>query len=294
SSDHPETKQINDLKMIKGRFLNELDIQNNRKIAVIGKRVRDVLFDKGEKVIGESIRINKVYFKIVGLFWSERSGHQNDNNKVYIPFSTFQKAFGKGDKVGWISFIAKDDYSAVNLEKKALKLLKKRHKVHPDDVRAFGHFNLAKMYNKINILFTGMNFIIWIVGIGTLAAGVVGVSNIMLVIIKERTKEIGIRRAIGASPWSIISQILTESIILTFIAGYLGLFLGVFILETGAIQNVITWVNNEPAQMFQNPGLEIKIALKALCILLFSGVLAGMIPASRAVKIKPVEAIREN
>ncbi|HAH59662.1 MAG TPA: hypothetical protein DCL86_16085, partial [Bacteroidales bacterium] len=172
---------------------------------------------------------------------------------------------------------------------KAAALLKRRHSVSPQDTQALGSFNLEKEYNQMNGLFQGINGLIWVVGIGTLLAGVIGISNIMLVIVKERTKEIGIQRAIGANPWNIISQIMTESVFLTVFAGYVGLVIGVGILEV--VNNLLS-ATGESSNMFKNPNIDFNMAITALAILVFSGAVAGLIPARKAVSIKPIDALR--
>lgn len=289
-ADYPAIRQLKDLKMAHGRFINQLDLDSARKVCAIGQRVYEVLFDKGVDPIGERVRINGIAFTVVGQFWSDRSGRRNENDKVFIPFNTFQKAFGEGNTVGWFSFIAKPDADAKEAEEAVVSLLKERHEIHPDDPRAIGHFNVAERFDRMTGLFSAIRILIWIVGGGTLLAGVIGVSNIMLVTVKERTKEIGIRRAIGATPLSIISQILLESLVLTFIAGYLGLVAGVATLE--GVNAMISQPGSDPG-MFMNPGIDLRVGLTALAIIVIGGLFAGTLPAQRAVSIKPVVAIRE-
>jgi putative ABC transport system permease protein len=266
-------------------------MEEKRKIAVIGTRVRDVLFGEHVDPIGDSIRINGVYFKVVGVFSSPLIGEQATRNveRLYIPFSSFQQAFNYGNVVGWFAITSRDDLPASVAEAKVISLLKRRHRVAPDDERAFGSWNTEEEYQELKNLFLGINTLIWIVGTGTLAAGVIGVSNIMLVIVKERTNEIGIRRAVGAQPMSIIGQIVLEAIILTASAGYLGLVLGMLFVE-----GVSRFMERGGANtnMFSNPEVAVSSALQALGILVVSGALAGLIPAQRAVRIDTVEALR--
>jgi len=286
--DYPDIFKIQSYKIEAGRQINWNDENEKRKIAVIGTRVREVLFDVDEDPIGESIQVNGVYFTVVGVFKSSQSQDrgEEDASSVFIPFSTFQNAFNYQNIVGWFAITSKPDVLASDVEDKVIALLKERHSIHPDDPQAIGHFNLEKQYNKMMGLFTGIEILIWIVGIGTLLAGVIGVSNIMLIIIKERTSEIGIRRAIGAPPIDIVRQIVMESVVLTSIAGYFGLVLGVGILEgiAGAL--------GEGGMFFSNPTVDLGVAVKSLFILIISGALAGLIPAYRALKIKPIEAVR--
>jgi len=287
--DYPEIMHINSMDIIKGRFINHLDIRDKRKVTVIGTNVRDVLF--GDKdPINENVKINGVYFKVVGIWKSKKSGNQGerDSQTLFIPFTTFQKAFNYGNIVGWLAVVADDEHPADQVEEKIISVLKRRHKVAPQDQRAFGSFNAYKEFQQIQGLFDGISTLIWIVGTGTLLAGIIGVSNIMLIIVKERTREIGVRRAIGATPKSIIIQIMLESIVLTSFAGYFGLILGIGLTELISDQLGPHSGNT----MFTNPTIDLQIALTALFILVISGALAGLIPARKAVKIKPIEALR--
>lgn len=288
--DYPQIVVIRNIEMQQGRFLNPLDLDEARKVAVIGSRVQELLFETGENPIGENIRINGVYFKVVGVFEPVSRGNQalRDAETIHIPFTTFQKAFNWGDDIAWFAITSTPGVPASVAEEKVLGLLAERHKVHPEDRRAFGHWNTEEEFRKIQGLMGGIRVLIWIVGVGTLAAGVIGVSNIMLIVVKERTNEIGLRRAIGATPMSLIVQIILESIALTSLAGYLGLLVGVALVEGTRIAMETGGVN---AEMFQNPGVSFANALQALLILVICGTLAGLIPARRAVSISPVEAL---
>jgi len=287
--DFPEIQVVQPMRMVAGRFINPFDLEDNRKVAVIGMRVKDVLFNLGENPIGEYIKVNGVFFKVVGVFTSMQSGERGlqETERIYIPFTTFRQAFNYGNVVGWFTMNAKPGYKTSLVQEKALQILKKRHRIHPDDTRAFGYFNLEEEYDKVQNLFSGISAIIWIVGTMTLLAGVIGVSNIMMVIIKERTKEIGIRRAIGATPLNIVSQIVWESLTLTGLAGYAGMLSGMFVLE---VVNQAIQGNEEIA--LQDPEIGVNTALWALAIVVSSGILAGMIPARKAIRIKPVDALR--
>ncbi len=288
--DYPEIRGIQNVRIDHGRFLNPLDLEEGRKVAVIGTRVQELLFDAGEEPIGDFVRINGVYFKVIGVFSPTSRGNQalRDAETIYIPFTTFQRAFNVGDEVGWFAITSKPGISASLVEERVLELLAQRHRVHPEDRRAFGHWNTEEEFRQLQGLFGGIRVLIWIVGVGTLTAGVIGVSNIMLIVVKERTKEIGLRRAIGATPMSIIAQILLESVALTALSGYLGLLAGVVVVEGSRIAMQTAGVN---ADMFQNPGVSFSNALQALAILIICGALAGLIPARRAVAISPVEAL---
>ena len=292
TGDYPAINKIDPVRLLKGRFINEIDLQNKRKVAVIGNRVRDELFKNSETVIGEYIRINGVYYQVVGVFEPKNKniniGGEKDKS-IFIPFTTMQVSYNLGDDVHYFLVTAKPNKSASVVEEKCMKLLAERNHVAPEDEQAFGHFNLEKEFKKMNGLFLGIRILIWIVGTGTLLAGVIGVSNIMLIIIKERTKEIGIQRAIGATPWRIISQVITESVTLTAMAGSFGLVLGVFLLEM--INNMLA-SSAEKSEMFKNPEVDIQVAVTALIVLIISGVVAGLIPARKAVSMKPVDALR--
>jgi putative ABC transport system permease protein len=291
--DYPEIFTIQSLLLDRGRFLNRLDLEENRKVAVIGTRVLEVLFAPGEDPIGGSIEVNGVYFKVVGVFRTRQSGNQaeRDLQTIYVPFTTFQQAFNFGNRVGWYAVTSKPGVPVSEVEDKVIALLKERHQVAPDDQRAIGHFNLEKEYQKLQGLFTGISTLMWVVGLGTLAAGAIGVSNIMLIIVRERTKEIGIRRAVGATPAWIMGQIVLEAVILTSFAGYLGLAAGVGVMALVDAFLPAAGSGGGPT-MFVNPGVELGTALEALLILVASGVLAGLVPAQRAIATPTVVALR--
>ena len=289
--EYPEFFLIDPLYITDGRLINELDIEEKRKVVVIGTGVQEILFEDDEEAIGEYIQIQGVYFKVVGICKSKRTGEQADreNKNIFMPFTTLQKTYNYGNVVGFFAITSKDGISVSVVEAKAIKILKKRHGVAPQDDRAIGHFNLEAEFRKFQGLFTGIKVLVWIVGIGTLMAGIIGVSNIMLVVVKERTKEIGIQRAIGATPFKIISQIITEAVVLTTFAGYFGLVIGVGILE---LVNFAMESSGADTDMFYQPGVDFRVAMIALSILVFSGALAGFIPARRAVAVKPIDALR--
>ena len=288
--DYPAINLIDPVGMKNGRFINDLDILNKRKVCVIGQRVVNELFEAGEKPIGQYLRIQGVYFMVVGVFESTKPQRAEfENQVIYLPFTTLQKTYNFGDIVGWYSITSQDNVPVSVVEQKAKDLLKQRHTIAPEDDRAIGSFNLEVEFKKMTSLFDGIRGLIWIVGIGTLLAGVIGVSNIMLIIVKERTKEIGIQRAIGATPWNIISQVILESVILTTLAGYIGLVLGVGIVEG---VNYLLTTTGADGSMFTNPEVNFSVAMQALEVLVVSGILAGLIPAYRAVSMKPIDALR--
>lgn len=290
--DYPEWNLIDPVNILNGRFLNHADINEKRKVAVIGNKVYEVLFKPGEEAIGQYIQIQGIFFQVVGVFKPKQSGIGFGGDKeqtIFIPLTTFQRIYNWGDIIGWFAFTSKPGVPASLVEEKAAALLKRRHSVSPDDTPAMGSFNLEKEFNQMTGLFQGINGLIWVVGIGTLLAGVIGISNIMLVIVKERTKEIGIQRAIGASPWNIISQVMTESVFLTTFAGYAGLVAGVAILE--GVNRLLSSSGGD-SNMFRNPNIDFNMAITALVILIISGAIAGLIPARKAVSIKPIDALR--
>lgn len=290
NGDFPEYQKIQIVDVTSGRHINSRDIDEKRKVCVIGKGVKDVLFAPEENPIGDYISINTIFFKVVGVFESRRSGQQadNDNQTIYAPFTSFQQAFSYGDAVGWFGFTALPGHKVSEVEKNIKQLLMKKHRVHPEDVNALGSENLEEEYSDIAGLFDGIDLFVWIVSIGTLLAGIIGVSNIMLIIVKERTKEIGIRKSLGATPASIVGLIMQESVFITAVAGYVGLVAGNLILAL--ISNALA--SSGGAEMFRNPAIDLMVALKCLLILLVCGALAGWIPARKAAMVNPIEALR--
>jgi putative ABC transport system permease protein len=290
--DYPELLEIDKKRVSDGRWLNGLDIEMKRKVCVIGPRVVEMLFDLDENPIGTYLKINGVYFQVVGTYESVRQDGraEEDRQSVYIPFTTFQQTFNFGRRVSWFTFTSQPGVPATKAQEGVIDVLKKRHSVHPEDQRAFGAFNLEVQFNKLEALFSGISLLSFVVGLFTLLAGAIGVSNIMVVVVKERTREIGIRRAVGATPLNIISQVIMEAVVLTSVAGILGIIFGVWLLELVNYGLELSGASN--SGMFLNPGVSIGLVLTALGILVFSGLLSGIIPAIRAIQIKPVEALR--
>jgi len=284
-STHSDHKYLEMTVMVKGRFLNEFDIAEKRKVTVIGVPVAKELFEE-EPPLGKYIEINGIPFKVVGIFRDD--GGENEERKVYIPISTAQQTFGGYNKVHQIMLTVGDATveETQKLETKIHSLLADRHLFDPEDKRAVSISNNLESFRNIQRVFDGIALFIWVIGIGTLIAGIVGVSNIMLIIVKERTVEIGIRKAIGATPWSVISLILQESILITTVAGYMGLVAGVGLLEL---------INKHMplGEFFINPSVDIKVAFAALMLLVISGTIAGFFPARKAAAIKPIEALRD-
>jgi putative ABC transport system permease protein len=290
--DTPEVFDIVPMIIVDGRIINQTDINDKRKVIVIGERVYKEMFNPGENAIGEYLKIQGVYFKVVGIVKSKQKGDraEEDEKTVHMPLTTLQQTYNYGDIVGWYSITAKKGIPASEVEKKTKDYLKTRHQIHPDDNQAIGSWNLESEFLKFDNLFKGITILVWIVGLGTLFAGVVGVSNIMLIVVKERTKEIGIQRAIGAPPSAIISQIIVESVFLTTIAGYVGLVAGVGLLE---LVNYLMTVSGANSDMFSHPEIDFNMAMSALGVLVISGIFAGLIPARRAISIKPIDALRD-
>ena len=288
--EYPVTTKVEYLKINKGRYINEMDIRERRKVCVIGPRVRDNLFPNGEEPIGKSIRVGSAYYTVVGTYNTQNTLHIgfDPQTAVRIPFTTAQQTYNYGDNVGMLIIGAPEEKSITDVEEEVMRFIRSRHRdVSPDDNDALQHINLSKQFGQITKLFLGVNLLIWLVGLGTLLAGIIGISNIMLVIVKERTQEIGIKRAIGATPGSIIRQIMTEAVLITVVAGYLGLVLGVVLNEGLGI------VLASSDTIFSNPGINLGVGLICLAILIVAGAAAGLLPALRAVKIKPIDAIRE-
>ena len=290
--DYPEIIQQDPMDITSGRFLNYLDIQEKRKVAVIGEGVRTTMYDKGEEVLGSYLKVNGVNFMVIGTYKKKgnNGGNAEESQKqIYVPFTSFSQAFNKGNDVGWMAITAKDGSSITELKSGIIDIIKSRHSIHPEDDRAVGNFDLFEEFSKINGLFVALKAVAYFVGILVLLSGIIGISNIMLIVVKERTNEIGIRRALGASPWSIRGQILMESIFLTIVSGMAGIALatGVIALINYAMSGVDT-----TDMMFKNPSVDLGVVLTALTILVLSGLLAGLIPAQNAIRIKPVDALR--
>ena len=288
--DYPEYINQQPMDIIEGRFISYSDIDAKRKICVIGTGVVKGLYDKNENALGTYIKINGVNFLVVGTF--KMSNSQGDNEQeastIYIPFTTFGQAFNRGESVGWMAITAVDDVPITTIKQQVFDLMKFRHKVHPEDDRAIGHFDLAERFGRITGLFTIFTLVGYFVGALVLMSGIIGINNIMLIVVKERTKEIGVRRALGATPRMIKGQILHESLVLTILSGMVGVSFAALV-----IWGMNTILDNVgPVENFANPSVSMKVIFIALIILIVSGLLAGLIPANRATKMKPVDALR--
>lgn len=287
--DYPEFIKQQPMDITAGRFLNYSDIKEKRKICIIGKDVIKTLFDKNEKVIGNYIQINGVNFTVAGTFEiPNTNGDQEENtNTIFIPFTTFSQAFNRADNVDWYVLTAHDEYNITEIKSTIFSALRKQHRVHPDDTWATGHFDWADRIKKQTSLFDVVKVVSYVVGLLILISGIIGISNIMLIVVKERTKEIGVRRALGATPLIIKSQILQESMVLTLLAGMLGVA-----AASGAIWCANYFLGPNGVENFVNPSVDISLIFLALIILVIAGLLAGFIPANRATRMKPIDALR--
>ena len=285
SGDFPLLDQIQKKNLISGRFINQLDIDDNKKVAVISDDVYKQFFEIDEKAIGEFIKINEINYKVIGVF---EQGDFDFGGELHIPFTTFQNVYNQGDNIGWITVTGEDGYNIRQIENDVKLVLKNLNYVHPEDNRAFGSFNLGELFERFEGFLMGMQFLTWFVGIATLIAGVFAIGNILLITVKERTKEIGIRRAIGATPFEIKRQIVLESIFLTIIAGIFGIISGGWILM---------WMDSSfgsgPDSVLINASVPILVVFISVIILVVFGTLIGLIPANRATSIKPIDALRE-
>jgi len=288
--DYPEIIKQEPMEITSGRFINYADIHEKRKVAIIGEGVRKSLYDKDEEVIGTYVKIQGVNFMVVGTYKKKSNDGDGEEgqSQLFVPFTSFSQAFNQGDKVGWMAITANDGTPITSIKQHIFDIVKKNHKIHPEDNRAVGHFDLYQEYSRVESLFLALKVIAYFVGILVLLSGIIGVSNIMLIVVKERTKEVGIRRALGATPKNIRSQILTESVFLTIISGMAGIVFGaVFIYLINYIIDL-----SGPIDMFANPSVNLGVITTALTILIVSGLVAGLIPAQNAIKLKPVDALR--
>ena len=286
--DSPQFAFVEPLISIYGRFINPRDMTEERKVVVLGQEAHKTLFGTADP-IGKYVQIKRVYFQVVGVVGTQKSGDDADKilSSVYVPFSTFQTAFNQKDKVGWFALTAQRGTPAALVEENVRGAIMKGHRIDPHDSEALGSFNAAQKFEQLQGLFRGIRRFVWFVGTLTLFAGMLGVSNILLIIVKERTKEIGIRKALGATPLSIISLIVAEGLLLTSLSGYSGVVAGVLGLE--AVGRAVGRLPNAP---LSQPEISLPVALIAVLVLIVAGVVAGIIPARLAVRVQPVEALR--
>ncbi|MDH7445353.1 ABC transporter permease [Aquimarina sp. 2201CG14-23] len=286
--DYPTIDKVSKKKMFDGgRFINEEDIKYERKVCVIGEDIYKQFYDKGEEAVGDFVKINGIYFKVIGVYKPTQMGFEGDDS-IFLPFTTFQTIFNQGRNISWMVITAKADKNIVNTEATIKTTLKRMHDVHPDDDQAFGSFNLGEEVAKVNGFLSGMRLITYIVGIATLIAGVIAIGNVLLITVKERTREIGVRRALGATPSEVRGQIMLESIMLTFMAGLIG-----FVFGTLVLWGVNSAIGNNEDIPILNPTVDFFAVLGALLSIVLLGTLIGLIPAQKAVSIRPIEALRE-
>lgn len=297
TASNPDNKIIEKHKIISGRFMNSLDENNTRMNAVIGEDVKKILFGKKDP-LGEFLQINKVPFKVVGVFGDD---NKDDKKVIYIPLSTGQKVFNSGEYINSIAFTLKNitPEESKKIGKKLKSRFAAKHQFDKKDETAIYLFNSIDEFSRTMKMFKAIHLFLWIIGIGTIIAGAVGISNIMLIVVKERTKEIGIRKALGATPSSVITLILSEAVIITFVAGLVGLLVGTGVME---LVNYINELNiseqaanlsEENFVLFKNPTVDFSIALQATIVLGCSGLLAGFFPSKKAAEIKPIVALRD-
>ena len=289
---YPAYFNIDTQDLYYGRLLNEIDMREKRKVCLIGTKINEVLFHN-EDPCGKYIRVNGLYYQVVGVVNQRASGLNlggRGEETVFIPFNTMQQTLNQGDILHFLALSVKPGYPIETTIEQVKNIMKTQNQIAPTDPQAIGVVNIAAQFKTFNLLFTGIDILVWLVGMGTLLSGIIGISNIMMVTVKERTREIGVRRALGAKPFDIISQVMSESLVLTALAGLLGLSAGVFLLD---LLDKILSANptNDPTLL--NPGVNIQTAVAAAVVLLISGFMAGLIPAWRAMQIKAIDAIRD-
>jgi putative ABC transport system permease protein len=287
-ADVPEVQPVLAIELDRGRFINELDVRDGRKVAVIGREVQRALFPDGEDPLGDHVRIRGVWFQVVGLFHSANGGDDGDRAEqaIHVPYTTFQRAFNTGDAVNWFVVLVEPDASAAAVESAVKATLANRHQVHPDDADNLGSFNSEREFARVRNLFRGIRGLTWLVGAATLLSGAIGVSNVLMIVVRERTREIGVRRAIGATRGSIVAMITFEAMVITAVAGIGGLCSGVALLA--AIAQLVGPSNPSLGP----PRVDPYAALVGLALIAVAGVVASVLPARRAVAIEPVEALR--
>jgi putative ABC transport system permease protein len=290
--DVPEFLEIKPYILEQGRFLNQIDMQRSRKVAVIGKRVRDELFDPEENAIGDYVRIGGVSFQVVGVFDTRVMGEQaiNELQTVHIPLSTAQRTFNLVNRIDWFGFIPAAGVTAAETEDAVKEVFRSRHHISPEDRQALQSFNVEREFREMQGIFTGISGFSWFVAIGTIIAGMVGVANIMMIIVRERTREIGIRKSVGAKPASIVGMIVLEALVISGVAGYVGLASGVFLIEGVALAMEQLGAQSD---FFAHPEIDFGVAISAIAVLVFSGVLAGFFPGLMAARINPIHALRD-
>lgn len=286
---YPEYDVIENPEIKYGRSINRVDIYENRKVCIVGSRIVEELFVGDDNPCGKFVQVDGVFYKIVGVSGKGSEGMSINGNpatSVIIPFTTLQKAYNRGNRIDLLCFTARKGYNISEVQDKVEQILKHAHAISPTDTQAVIKVNAEAIFGMIDSLFAGVSILVWLIGLGTLLSGAIGVSNIMVVTVKERTTEIGIRRAIGATPTDILTQIMSESIVLTLVAGLSGITFAVMCLQ--GLENVAQ--QTSPDSTFQ---ISFGIAIGATAMLATLGIVAGLAPAFRAMAIKPVDAMRE-
>ncbi len=273
--------------VMQGRLINEMDVEQRRKVCVISPGVYETLFSPGENPLGKYIRVKGIYFQVVGVSRMVASNTGQKDESFYIPFTTMRYTFSRGDRIHQLFCIGQEGVDASLVEQEVKMILREAHDIAPNDEKAILSYNTQEMFQIFNNLILGVDLLIWIVGLGALMSGMVGISNIMLVTVRERTREIGVRRALGAKPVTILKQLMSESVLLTFVSGIFGFLLGVFILE------MMARAMTDSTGLLAPPSISFNMSLLALFILVLAGVAAGILPTIRALKIKAIDAIRD-
>lgn len=283
---HPPYEYVAAAIVTSGRFINKADVDAKRKVICLGRLVKEALFKDGKDPIDEYVIINNFAFKVVGVF-DDKSGDRV-LNRVYIPLSTAQGVFSSANSMTsiYLVFDEANIAKSIKVADEAKTYLANKHRFSVDDRRALNIDNAILNFKRFLDLFKNIRLFIWIIGMGTIIAGIVGVSNIMMIVVKDRTKEIGVRKALGATPWSVVSLVLQESVLITTVAGYIGLVLGVGLLEL--ISKTLPDIT-----FFSHPEINFDVAIGATLILIFAGALAGFVPARKAASVKPVVALRD-
>ena len=289
---HPDNLFIEKYIIDKGRFINEIDIREKRKSIVIGKDMEKAMFSH-EDPIGKTIKVGSLPFKIVGVY--DVKNQRRGTREALVPITTAQALFNAGDRIHSFAISTKEmsKFENMALEETNRRTLAFNHRVHPEDQSAIGIYNSLKDYSQTMAIFRAISIFIWLIGIGTLIAGVVGVSNIMLISVKERTKEFGIRKSIGASPRSIVRLVLLEAVLITSVAGYLGMVFGIGLMELINLMMEKNMSGGGGMTLFLNPTVDLKVAVSAMLLLVGAGSLAGYIPAKQAARVKPIEALHD-
>lgn len=285
----PAYNQLYSLPLLYGRFVNDMDINGYRKVCYIGYSVYEKMFPKGGNVVGEILYLSNIPYRIIGVGQKQKQGFGESDDAVLLPITTLQRAYNRGQEIHQLVVSARTGVKAEEVETEVKTILRRIHNIAPNDEKALWSWNMEEMFIGINYTILGLNILLWLIGLGTLISGAVGVMNIMLVTIRERTREIGIRRALGASPWLIVRQILAESLLLTSLSGLMGIMAGIGILNIlGPIM-----ANADSDLPLNAPEVSFSLAMGALVIIVVIGLLAGLMPAMRALRIKPIEALSE-